>query len=93
MQLYCTVLVCRSQLKITLKVFLREYNVEALVAGVEAALANLNTDHVDTLFLPVPADAVPIIGPPTLLDNSNSEQKNVRERHKRLYSVHILFIV
>jgi len=52
----------RSQLKITLKVFLREYSVEALVAGVEAALTNLNTDHVDTLFLPVPADAVPIIG-------------------------------
>ena len=65
---------CRSQLKITLKVFLREYSVEALVAGVEAALTNLNTDHVDTLFLPVPADAVPIIGRSILFYNSNSEQ-------------------
>jgi len=52
----------REQLKITLKVFLREFNVEHLQAAVRAALEELQTTSVDTLFLPVPSEAVPIIG-------------------------------
>ena len=49
-------------MKITLKVFLREFNVEHLKAAVLAALEELETDSVDTLFLPVPSEAAPIIG-------------------------------
>ena len=52
----------RSQLKITLKVFLRDFNKENLDEAVNAALNHLQTDHVDSLFLAVPTDAIPVLG-------------------------------
>ncbi|XP_023319565.1 glutamate--cysteine ligase regulatory subunit isoform X2 [Eurytemora carolleeae] len=52
----------RNQLKITLKVFLHDFNVDNLKKAVNAALEQLKTDHVDNLFIAVPTDAVHVIG-------------------------------
>jgi len=52
----------RNQLKITLKVFLREFSLESLKTAVGSALKQLGADSVDSLFLAVPTEAVPIIG-------------------------------
>lgn len=52
----------RSQLKITLKVFLRDFSPTSLRSSVEKSLAELGVDSVDSLFLAVPSDAQPLIG-------------------------------
>jgi len=52
----------RSQLKITVKVFLRDFNKENLHEAMNAALSHLRTDHVDSLFLAVPTEASPVLG-------------------------------
>ena len=57
-----TKILLRSQLKITLKVFLKDFNKANLDEAVKAALNHLQTDHVDSLFLAVPTEATPVLG-------------------------------
>jgi len=52
----------RNQLKITLKVFLRDFNAESLNAAVTSALHQIGVDRIDSLFLAVPTEAAPVIG-------------------------------
>ena len=52
----------RDQLKITLKIFLHDADVEQLFAAVAAALAKLSTNRVDTLFIATPPDMLPLVG-------------------------------
>jgi len=52
----------RDQLKITLKIFLHDADVEQLNAAVTAALAKLSTNRVDTLFIATPPDILPLVG-------------------------------
>lgn len=52
----------RDQLKITLKIFLHDADVEQLFAAVAAALAKLSTNRVDTLFIATPPDLLPLVG-------------------------------
>jgi len=52
----------RNQLKITLKVFLRDFTVESLLSAVDSALSQIGCERVDSLFLAVPTEATPIIG-------------------------------
>jgi len=52
----------RDQLKITLKIFLSDFNVAGLREAVETALSRLATDHVETLFVAVPVAAMAAIG-------------------------------
>ena len=56
------IFIFRSQLKITVKVFLRDFNKENLHEAMNAALSHLRTDHVDSLFLAVPTEASPVLG-------------------------------
>jgi len=52
----------RDQLKITLKIFLRDCDVDSLFAAVKAALSKLATNRVDTLFVATPVEAIAHIG-------------------------------
>eukprot|EP00088_Acartia_fossae_P023874 TRINITY_DN24855_c0_g1_i4.p1 TRINITY_DN24855_c0_g1~~TRINITY_DN24855_c0_g1_i4.p1 ORF type:complete len:281 (+),score=57.73 TRINITY_DN24855_c0_g1_i4:38-844(+) len=52
----------RGQLKITLKIFLRDFSLENLQEALNTALKFLSTDHVDSLFLAVPTEATPVLG-------------------------------
>jgi len=52
----------RDQLKITLKIFLHDFDVSALFAAVKAALSKLATNRVDMLFVATPIEAIPHIG-------------------------------
>ena len=52
----------RDQLKITLKIFLHDFDLDALFAAVKAALSKLATNRVDTLFVATPVEAIPHIG-------------------------------
>ena len=49
----------RDQLKITLKIFLHDTDVGQLHAAVDAALAKLSTNRVDTLFVATPTEILP----------------------------------
>lgn len=51
----------RDQLKITLKIFLHDSDVNALFAAVKAALSKLATNRVDILFVATPVEAIPHI--------------------------------
>lgn len=73
----------RSQLKITLKVFLRDFNKENLDEAVNAALNHLQTDHVDSLFLAVPTDAIPVLG----LGSGSGEDSDHTEALKSLVNL------
>ena len=52
----------RDQLKITLKIFLHDPDVEQLHQAVTAALSKLSTNRVDTLFVATPPELLPHIG-------------------------------
>ena len=52
----------RDQLKITLKIFLHDFDVSSLLAAVQAALRKLSTNRVDSLFLATPVEAIPLLG-------------------------------
>lgn len=52
----------RDQLKITLKIFLADPDVEQLQAAVAAALTKLSTNRVDSLFVATPPELLPHIG-------------------------------
>jgi len=52
----------RDQLKITLKIFLHDFDVCSLLAAVQAALTKLSTNRVDQLFLATPVEAIPLLG-------------------------------
>jgi hypothetical protein len=52
----------RDQLKITLKIFLHDFDASSLLAAVQAALNKLSTNRVDTLFLATPVEAIPLLG-------------------------------
>lgn len=52
----------RDQLKITLKIFLHDCDVSSLFNGVQAALAKLNTNKVDNLFIATPVEVTPLVG-------------------------------
>ena len=52
----------RDQLKITLKIFLADPDVEQLQAAVTAALTKLSTNRVDSLFVATPPELLPHIG-------------------------------
>ena len=52
----------RDQLKITLKIFLQDPDVEQLQAAVGAALTKLSTNRVDSLFVATPPELLPHIG-------------------------------
>jgi len=65
----------RNQLKITLKIFLRDFSDENLQEALNAALDILDTDHVDSLFLAAPSEAMPVIG----LGSGNNEDDDHAE--------------
>lgn len=52
----------RDQLKITLKIFLHDFDVGSLLAAVQAALTKLSTNRVDMLLLATPVEALPLLG-------------------------------
>jgi len=52
----------RDQLKITLKIFLHDFDSSSLLSAVQAALNKLSTNRVDTLFLATPVEAIPLLG-------------------------------
>ena len=68
----------RDQLKITLKIFLADAEVESLFAGVRAALGKLSTNRVDTLLLATPTEIVPHIGIGS--GAAGSEQEEARQQ-------------
>ena len=68
----------RDQLKITLKIFLADAEVESLFAGVKAALKKLSTNRVDTLLLATPTEIVPHIGIGS--GAAGSEQEEARQQ-------------
>ena len=68
----------RDQLKITLKIFLHDADVEQLNAAVTAALAKLSTNRVDTLFIATPPDMLPLVGIGS--GAAGSEQEDARQQ-------------
>lgn len=52
----------REQLKVTLKIFLSDFNLVGLREAVKTALQRLDTDHVETIFVAVPVSAMALIG-------------------------------
>jgi len=52
----------RDQLKVTVKIFLTNFGEKGLNEAVGAALAMIDTDHAETLFVALPVNAVEVIG-------------------------------
>ena len=67
----------RDQLKVTVKLFLTNFGDAGLRAGLEAAMAKIDTDHVETLFVAVPVNAMEVIG---VGSGSNPEQAEAQVR-------------
>jgi len=73
----------RDQLKITLKIFMADAQVDSLLAAVKAALGKLSTNRVDTLLLATPTEIVPHIGIGS--GAAGSEQEDARDQLLKLW--------
>jgi len=72
----------RDQLKVTVKLFLTNFGDAGLRAGLEAAMAKIDTDHVETLFVAVPVNAMEVIG---VGSGSNPEQAEAQAEMMSLW--------
>jgi len=74
----------RDQLKITLKIFLHDTDVGQLHAAVDAALAKLSTNRVDTLIVATPAEILPhvAIGSGAVGDEQDEARQQLLELWK-----------
>jgi len=74
----------RDQLKITLKIFLHDTDVGQLHAAVDAALAKLSTNRVDTLFVATPTEILPhvAIGSGAVGDEQDEARQQLLELWK-----------
>ena len=77
----------RDQLKVTVKLFLTNFGDAGLRAGLEAAMAKIDTDHVETLFVAVPVNAMEVIG---VGSGSNPEQAEAQVGKLRKFQPYIL---